>query len=67
MGYVIYLSELGYYTGKTYIHQGEVFPITDNKVEDRTKKYTSKIRAEKAAERISTKCDYVCSYEVKEI
>ena len=29
MGYVIYLYGLGYYTGKKYIYQGELFAVEE--------------------------------------
>lgn len=57
MKYVIYLStskrernDYGYWSGKNYIVQGELFPITDSDVVERTKVYTSKKRAYKALE-----------------
>ena len=39
----------GYYTGETYIFQGEKYAVVDTDI-DRAKKYTSLKRAERAAE-----------------
>lgn len=73
MGFVINLSTAGfrdpmnyygYWSGITYKHDGEVFPVCDSRVEDRTKRYTSRKRAENAAEKIAYRCEYVLSYKV---
>lgn len=50
--YVIYLSselnpdsfenDYGYWSGKNYIHEGELFPITDRFIGKRTKIYSSR-------------------------
>ena len=58
--YVIYLSSeldtdsfenaYGYWSGKNYIYEGELFPITDRFIGKRTKIYSSRKRAENALE-----------------
>ena len=42
------LSDYGYWTGKDYICQEELFPITDSCITKRTKVYSSRKRAENA-------------------
>lgn len=49
----------GYWTGKTYFHQGEKFAVVTHDLK-KTKKYKSRKRAETAAERM---LDSVCNYE----
>lgn len=39
----------GYYTGKSYIHQGSRYAVTDNDIK-KAKIYSSKGRAERASE-----------------
>jgi len=54
--YVIYLSSgrndiinaYGYWSGKNYVAQGELIPITDSVVTENTKIYSSKARADNA-------------------
>ncbi|MBM7869324.1 hypothetical protein JOC70_000793 [Clostridium pascui] len=57
----------GYYAGKCYTKDGEVFPVTDSGITDRTKKYTSEKMAIKGAEAILNKCGYVLSYKIEQI
>jgi hypothetical protein len=57
----------GYYTGKCFKKDECVYPATDRRVEERTKKYTSKVRAESAGIKLLDKCTYVLSYKVEEI
>lgn len=76
MMYVIYLSSksdvndygncYGYFTGKCYTKDGEVFPVTDRGITERTKKYKSNGMATKGAEAVINKCGYVLSYEIEE-
>ena len=55
----------GYYTGDTYIFQGEKYAVCDTDFE-KAKKYTSLKRAEKAKEALNEKVvNY--DFEVKEI
>jgi hypothetical protein len=61
------LNAYGYYTGKCYTKDGEVFPVTDNQITERTKQYTSRIRAARGADTLIEKCTYVLSYKVEEI
>lgn len=75
--FVVYLSSekdvhmlgnaYGYYTGKCYAREGGCYPITDSGITERTKRYTSRARAEKGAEAVFIKCGYVSSYEVQEV
>lgn len=44
-----YIFSDGYYTGDTYIFQGEKFAVVETDI-DKAKKYTSLKRAERAAE-----------------
>lgn len=58
----------GYWSGKNYTVQGELFPITDSGITGRTKIYTSKKRAEKGLEACLNKgYAYVMNGEVIEI
>ena len=66
MGYVIYLSELGYYTGKTYIHQGEMFAIGETTSTIPRKVYKNKKVAENAALKLYQRCSNVVEYKVCE-
>lgn len=53
----------GYYTGETYIFQGEKFAVVEMDI-DKAKKYTSLKRAENAAERmLDTIANYVFDVE----
>ena len=75
--FVIYLSSesntkdygnyYGYYAGKCYIKDGDVFPVTDSGMTERTKKYKSYGMAFRGAEAVLKKCGYVNSYEIEEI
>lgn len=67
-GYIIYASSAtaydftsnayGYYQGKTYQCQQELFPITSSDVKE-AKVYKSVRRAKMAAEALFIKCDYI--------
>lgn len=55
----------GYYTGDTYIYQGEVYAVCDKDI-DKAKKYSSLKRAENAAKSLFEKVtNYV--FEVEEM
>lgn len=55
----------GYYTGDTYVYQGEIYAVC-NKDLKKAKRYTSKKRAERAAAALFYKiCNYI--FEVEEI
>ena len=55
----------GYYTGDTYIYQGEVYAVCDKEI-DKAKKYSSRKRAENAARSLFEKItNYV--FEVEEV
>ena len=76
MRYAIYLispdditgsNDYGYWAGESYKVQGELFPVTDNKITDRTRLYKSRVRAETAMTKcINTFC-YVRDAEIKEV
>lgn len=76
--YVIYLSselnpdsfenDYGYWSGKNYIHEGELFPITDRFIGKRTKIYSSRKRAENALESaLNRGYAYVASGRIEEV
>lgn len=59
MGHVIFLSSIsrsdsfehyGYWTGKNYKVQGELYPVTDSQITERTKIYSTEARAKRALE-----------------
>ena len=53
----------GYYTGKTYIYQGEVYAVCDTDI-NKAKKYSSLKRAENAAKSLFEKVEnYVFEVE----
>ncbi len=60
-------NHYGYYTGKYFKKDDCVYPATDGRVEERTKKYTSKGRAELAGSKLLNKCTYVLLYKAEEI
>ena len=64
-GYVIYLgSDLGYYTGKTYIYQGEKYACCSYDEKD-AKVYKSEKVAKKSAEGICIHCENgTCNYSI---
>ena len=49
----------GYYTGKTYIHQGEPYAICENSL-NLTKRYSSYNRAKSACEKLNRR---ISNYE----
>lgn len=55
----------GYYTGDTYIYQGEVYAVCDKDI-NKAKKYSSLKRAENAAKSLYNKV-YNYDFEVEEI
>jgi hypothetical protein len=75
--YVIYLSNnlspreisncYGYYAGKFYRKDGGTYPVTDDYISSRTKKYINEKRAIKAAKLIMDKCCYVLSFEIQDL
>lgn len=76
--YVIYLdsrylgatgnNSYGYWSGKTYTVNGEVFPVhTRDFITCDTKKYTTYKRAYQGAEALLEKCAYVREYRIEEI
>lgn len=76
--YVIYLdsrwpgetnnNSYGYWGGKTYTVNGEIFPVhTMDFITCKTKKYTSYKRAYQGAEALLEKCAYVWKYRIEEI
>lgn len=72
MKFVIYFIEGihdagGYFTGKTFMHQGSTYAVCEEVFIDKAKKYTSKARAENAAEKIHNKATNVNKWEVREI
>jgi hypothetical protein len=75
MGYTVYLmtstyntNSYGYWTGKNYTVQGELYPIIDDRVTERTKVYTSKKRAKNALEScLSRGYAYVLGGEIREL
>ena len=77
MTYVIYLNSnnewdgksgnaYGYWTGKSYKSQGEVFPVTENYITSNTKIYQSKVRALKAGDNCYMNYGYVKSVLIEE-
>lgn len=54
-------SNDGYYTGETYMVQGERFAIFEWNI-DKAKKYKSLKRAENSAIRLMDKCTNCCNY-----
>lgn len=60
-------TESGYYTGKTFMYQGTTYAICEQTITDKTKKYTSKARAENGAQKIRNKANNVNRWEVIEI
>lgn len=59
-------NDYGYWTGKTYTLNGEVFPVCDKQISVNTKRYTSRKRAENMAKKLYEKCSYVGKYSVEE-
>lgn len=43
-------NDYGYWTGENYTVSGELFPVTEDKITSRTKRYSSRKRAESALE-----------------
>ena len=76
--YVIYLSDkydlddhfnnYGYWTGKDYVFNYELFPVTDYSITGRTKRYSSKKRADNALKAaLNRPYAYVCNGKVVEV
>lgn len=58
----------GYWQGKNYTAIGELIPVCDSKITDYTKRYTSKLRADKALESCMNRgYSYVFGGEVREV
>lgn len=62
-----YSNEYGYWAGKCYVVQYNYYPLCDSTINERTKRYKSKIRAEKMAEKIYEKCGTVSKWIIIEI
>lgn len=61
------INSYGYWSGKDYVVNAELFPVTDYKITDRTKIYTSKGRAERGLKACLDKgYAYVAGGEVRE-
>ena len=60
-----YSNEYGYYSN-TYIVAGDIFPVTDDRITERTKRYKSEKRAINSAVKLLEKCYYVQSYKIEE-
>ncbi len=81
MGFVIYLStsrmgdsgielsfnDYGYWQGKKFVVQGQEYPITDREITEETKVFSSRVRAEKSAEKAYNKFGFVSFWRVEEI
>ncbi|WP_336761404.1 hypothetical protein [Paenibacillus sp. USHLN196] len=65
--YVDYSNEYGYWSGKCYVVQFNYYPLCDRDISENTKRYKSKIRAEKMADKLLVKCATVRSWTVVEI
>jgi len=74
--YVIYLSSLGlgsrhsedygYWTGRDYVHDGELFPCTESKITQNTKIYHSKKTADRGLKcALERPYEYVTCGEVR--
>lgn len=59
-----FLEEEGYWSGKTYELAGSMFPVLDNEITDRTRRYLDVKRATKMANKLLSRCDYVHSYVI---
>lgn len=57
----------GYWSGKSYRFQGELYPIADNYPTERTKIYTSRKRAENALETAINNYAYVLDGKIEEL
>lgn len=74
MDYVICLStesssfpsnEYGYWTGKTYKVEGMEYPVCNPIITEKTKRYSSKLRAESMARKLRDRCIYVMTWTVE--
>lgn len=65
--YVSSVNEYGYWAGKCYVVTHNFYPLCDTKISERTKRYKSKIRAEKMAEKLYFKCATVFKWNVEEV
>lgn len=62
------LNAYGYWAGKNYTVVEELIPVTDNIVTERTKIYTSKVRADRGLDAcLNRGYAYVLSGEVREL
>ena len=67
-GWVIWLDDYrGYWTGKKYIVDSELFPVYDSKITERTKVYSSPKRAERALELLIERFAYVKSGKIVQL
>lgn len=60
-------NDYGYWAGKTYTVNREVFPVWGSKITIRTKKYKSRVRAESMAEKLVKKCSYFTKLNIEEV
>lgn len=78
MGFVIYLSSeintndssnaYGYWEGKNYIVQGEMFPIAlSHKDKSRAKVYKRRKMVENMADKLGNICPYIITWKVEEV
>lgn len=75
--YVIYLSteldksekinDYGYWTGKTYVVEGEEYPSCESLKTHNTRIYARRGNAEKMAEKLLLRCSYVASYLIEKV
>ncbi|PYY28244.1 Uncharacterized protein PIL02S_03390 [Paenibacillus illinoisensis] len=59
-------NEYGYWSGKCYVVQFNYFPLCDKDLILHTKRYKSRVRAEKMADKLLIKCSTVRSWTVVE-
>lgn len=60
-----YTNEYGYWAGNCYVVAHNSYPLCDTKISERTKRYKSRIRAEKMAEKLYLKCGTVFKWTVE--
>jgi hypothetical protein len=74
--FVLYLSDqrdvsycpnqYGYYGGKCFKKDDCIWPLADATVVERTKRYSTRGRAEAGGNILLEKCSYVMSYSIEE-
>jgi hypothetical protein len=75
MEYVIYfnsnrdgtrtLNSYGYWTGQSYMVQGEIFPVCTSTIDNSTKRYKTRKNAVNGAEKAYLKFGYVSKYDIE--